>query len=132
MLTPITSLKEIVSMVPDTPRKFQINKDELMGIDQTKAIAARTFIGVLIKSDDDIVTNGETCKFVEVFYEGGINITALLSDELKKLLFKDTSNELDDDNKMEDIDTFNLFSKLEKELKLAITKDDCHSDLRQH
>ena len=83
MLTPITSLKEIVSMVPDTPRKFQINKDELMGIDPTKAIAARTFIGVLIKSDDDIVTNGETCKFVEVFYEGGINITALLSDELK-------------------------------------------------
>ena len=132
MLTPITSLKEIVSTVPDTPRKFQINKDELMDIDPTKAIAARTFIGVLIKSDDDIVTNGETCKFVEVFYEGGINITALLSDELKKLLFKDTSNELDDDNKMEDIDTFNLFSKLEKELKLAITKDDCHSDLRQH
>ena len=116
MLTPITSLKEIVSTVPDTPRKFQINKDELMGIDPTKAIAARTFIGVLIKSDDDIVTNGETCKFVEVFYEGGINITALLSDELKKLLFKDTSNELDDDNKMEDIDTFNLFSKWEKEI----------------
>ena len=40
MLTPITSLKEIVSMVPDTPRKFQINKEELMGIDHTKAIAA--------------------------------------------------------------------------------------------
>ena len=100
MLTPITSLKEIVSTVPDTPRKFQINKDELMGIDPTKAIAARTFIGVLIKSDDDIVTNGETCNFVEVFYEGGINITTLLSDELKKLLFKDieakdTSKDLD-------------------------------------
>ena len=40
ILTPITSLKEIVSMVTDTPRKFQINKDELMGIDPTKAIAA--------------------------------------------------------------------------------------------
>ena len=121
MLTPITSLKEIVSMVPDTPRKFQINKDELMGIDHTKAIAARTFKGVLIKSDDDIVTNGETCNFVEVFYEGGINITTLLSAELKKLLFKDTSKELDDDdnNKMEDIDTFNPFnpfSKGEKEI----------------
>ena len=121
MLTPITSIKEIVSMVPDTPRKFQINKDELMGIDPTKAIAARTFKGVLIKSDDDIVTNGETCNFVEVFYEGGINITTLLSDELKKLLFKDTSKELDDDddNKMEDIDTFNPFnpfSKGEKEI----------------
>ena len=116
MLTPITSLKKIVSMVPDTPRKFQINKDELMGIDPTKAIAARTFIGVLIKSDDDIVTNGETCKFVEVFYEGGINITTLLSDELKKLLFKDTSKELDDDdnNKMEDIDTFNPFNPFSK------------------
>ena len=37
MLTPITSLKEIVSTVPDMPRKFQINKDELMGIDHTKA-----------------------------------------------------------------------------------------------
>ena len=122
MLTPITSLKEIVSMVPDTPRKFQINKDELMGIDPTKAIAARTFKGVLIKSDDDIVTNGETCNFIEVFYEGGINITTLLSDELKMLLFKDTSKELDDDdddNKMEDIDTFNPFnpfSKGEKEI----------------
>ena len=71
-----------------------------MGIDPTKAIAARTFKGVLIKSDDDIVTNGETCNFVEVFYEGGINITTLLSDELKKLLFKDaetkdTSKKLD-------------------------------------
>ena len=117
MLTPITSLNEIFSTVPDTPRKFQINKDELMGIDPTKAIAARTFKGVLIKSDDDIVTNGETCNFVEVFYEGGINITTLLSDELKKLLFKDTSKELDDDNnKMENIDTFNLFSKGEKEI----------------
>ena len=118
MLTPITSIKEIVSTVPDTPRKFQINKDELMGIDPTKAIAARTFKSVLIKSDDDIVTNGETCNFVEVFYEGGINITTLLSDELKKLLFKDTPKELDDDdnNKMEDIDTFNPFSKGEKEI----------------
>ena len=121
MLTPITSIKEIVSMVPDTPRKFQINKDELMGIDPTKAIAARTFKGVLIRSDDDIVTNGETCNFIEVFYEGGINITTLLSDELKKLLFKDTSKELDDDdnNKMENIDTFNPFnpfSKGEKEI----------------
>ena len=118
MLTPITSIKEIVSTVPDTPRKFQINKDELMGIDPTKAIAARTFKGVLIKSDDDIVTNGETCNFIEVFYEGGINITTLLSDELKKLLFKDTPKELDDDdnNKMEDIDTFNPFSKGEKEI----------------
>ena len=95
MLTPITSIKEIVSMVPDTPRKFQINKDELMGIDPTKAIAARTFKGVLIKSNDDIVTNEETCNFIEVFYEGDINITTLLSDELKKLLFKDTSKELD-------------------------------------
>ena len=116
MLTPITSLKEIVSMVPDTPRKFQINKDELMGIDPTKAIAARTFKGVLIKSDDDIVTNGETYNFIEVFYEGGINITTLLSDELKKLLFKDTSKELDDDdnNKMEDIDTFNPFNPFNK------------------
>ena len=66
-----------------------------MGIDPTKAIAARTFKGVLVKSDDDIVTNGETCNFVEVFYEGDIIITTLLSDELKKLLFKDTSNELD-------------------------------------
>ena len=120
MLTPITSIKEIVSMVPDTPRKFQINKDELMGIDPTKAIAARTFKGVLIKSNDDIVTNEETCNFIEVFYEGGINITTLLSAELKKLLFKDTSKELDDDdNKMEDIDTFNPFnpfSKGEKEI----------------
>ena len=87
-----------------------------MGIDTTKAIVARTFKGVLIKSDDDIVTNGETCNFVEVFYEGGINITTLLSDELKKLLFKDTSKELDDDSKMEDIDTFNPFSKVEKEI----------------
>ena len=120
MLTPITSIKEIVSMVPDTPRKFQINKDELMGIDPTKAIAARTFKGVLIKSNDDIVTNEETCNFIEVFYEGDIIITTLLSDELKKLLFKDTSKELDDDdNKMEDIDTFNPFnpfSKGEKEI----------------
>ena len=115
-LTPITSLNESFSTVPDTPRKFQINKDELMGIDPTKAIAARTFIGVLVKSDDDIVTNGETCNFIEVFYEGGINITTLLSDELKKLLFKDTSKELDDNNKMEDIDTFNPFSKGEKEI----------------
>ena len=90
MLTPITSIKEIVSMVPDTPRKFQINKDELMGIDPTKAIAARTFKGVLIKSNDDIVTNEETCNFIEVFYGGDIIITTLLSDELKKLLFKDT------------------------------------------
>ena len=90
MLTPITSIKEIVSMVPDTPRKFQINKDELMGIDPTKAIAARTFKGVLIKSNDDIVTNEETCNFIDVFYEGDIIITTLLSDELKKLLFKDT------------------------------------------
>ena len=117
MLTPITSIKEIVSMVPDTPRKFQINKDELMGIDPTKAIAARTFKGVLIKSNDDIVTNEETCNFIEVFYEGDIIITTLLSDELKKLLFKDTSKELDDDdddNKMEDIDTFNPFNPFSK------------------
>ena len=61
MLTPTTSLNEIVSMVPDTPRKFQINKDELMGIDPTKAIAARTFTGVLLKSDDDSRTDEELC-----------------------------------------------------------------------
>ena len=117
MLTPITSLNYIFSTLPYTPSKFQINKDELMGIDPTKAIAARTFKGVLIKSNDDIVTNEETCNFIEVFYEGDIIITTLLSDELKKLLFKDTSKELDDDdddNKMEDIDTFNPFNPFSK------------------
>ena len=89
MLTPTSSLKEIVSMVPDTPRKFQINKDELMGIDPTKAIAARTFTGVLLKSDDDSRTDGELCQFIEVFYEGGINITTLFTEEIGKQLFKD-------------------------------------------
>lgn len=98
MLTPTTSLNEIVSMVPDTPRKFQINKDELMGIDPTKAIAARTFTGVLLKSDDDSRTDGELCKFIEVFYEGGVNITTLMSDELKKQLFKDDAGAKGDIN----------------------------------
>ena len=89
MLTPITCLKEIVSAVPDTLRQFQIDEEELMGIDPTKAIAARTFAGVLLKSDDDSRTDGELCKFIEVFYEGGVNITTLMSEELKKQLFKD-------------------------------------------
>ena len=88
MLTPITCLKEIVSAVPDTPRQFQIDKEELMGIDPTKAIAARTFAGVLLKSDDDSRTDGELCKFIEVFYEGGVHITTVLTDELKELLFR--------------------------------------------
>ena len=93
MLTPITCLKEIVSTVPDMPRQFQIDEEELMGIDPTKAIAARTFAGVLLKSNDDTSTDGELCKFIEVFYEGGVNITTLMSDELKKQLFKDVQTE---------------------------------------
>ena len=98
MLTPTTSLNEIVSMVPDTPRKFQINKDELMGIDPTKAIAARTFTGVLLKSEDDSRTDGELCKFIEVFYEGGINITTLFTEEIGKQLFKDDAGAKGDIN----------------------------------
>ena len=109
MLTPITSLKEIVSMVPDKPRQFQINENELMGIDPTKAIAARTFTGVLLMSDDDSKTDGELCKFIEVFYEGGINITTLLSEELKKQLIKDTQTK--DKPATDDIDTFNPFNR---------------------
>ena len=107
MLTPITCLKEIVSTVPNMPRQFQIDEEELMGIDPTKAIAARTFTGVLLKSDDDSITDGELCKFIEVFYEGGVNITTLMSDELKKQLFKDVQTETNKPNKGRDPDTFN-------------------------
>lgn len=93
MLTPITCLNEIVSVVPGNPRQFWIDENETMGIDPDKAIAARTFTGVLLKKPiedaDDQQTDGESCKFIEVFYEGGINITTLFTDELRKQLFKD-------------------------------------------
>ena len=93
MLTPITCLNEIVSVVPGNPRQFYIEKDETMGIDPGKAIAARTFTGVLLKgpSDDadDHQTDGQSGKFIEVFYEGGVNITTLFTEELKKQLFKE-------------------------------------------
>lgn len=109
MLTPITCLKEIISVVPDRPRQFQIDEEELMGIDPTKAIAARTFTGVLLKSNDDSSTDGELCKFIEVFYEAGVNITTLLSEELKKQLFKDMQTK--DKPTSDDIDAFNPFKK---------------------
>lgn len=93
MLTPITCLNEIVSVVPGNPRQFWIDENETMGIDPDKAIAARTFTGVLLKKPiedaDDQQIDGESCKFIEVFYEGGINITTLFTDELRKQLFKD-------------------------------------------
>ena len=58
MLIPITYLDEIVSAVPEKPRQFQIVENETMGIDPTKAIAARTFTGILLqKSNDDQQTD---------------------------------------------------------------------------
>ena len=97
MLTPITCLNEIVSVVPDTPRQFQIVENETMGIDPDKAIAARTFTGILLKKpiDDDQQTDGASCKFIEVFYEGGVNITTLFTEELQKQLFKDVQTTSD-------------------------------------
>ena len=92
MLTPITCLNEIVSVVPGNPRQFWIDENETMGIDPDKAIAARTFTGVLLKEpidDDNQQTDGESCKFIEVFYQSGVNITTLFTEELKKQLFKD-------------------------------------------
>ena len=94
MLTPITCLNEIVSMVPGNPRQFWIDENETMGIDPDKAIAARTFTGVLLKEpiDDDDAdnqqTDGQSCKFIEVFYQSGVNITTLFTEELQKQLFK--------------------------------------------
>ena len=99
MLTPITCLNEIVSMVPGNPRQFWIDENETMGIDPDKAIAARTFTGVLLKEpiDDDDAdnqqTDGQSCKFIEVFYQSGVNITTLFTEELQKQLFKNVQTE---------------------------------------
>ena len=114
MLTPITCLDETVSMVPGKPREFRIEKDETMGIDPDKAIAARTFTGVLLKEpidddDDNQQTDGQSCKFIEVFYEGGINITTLFTEELQKQLFKNVQTETNKPNKGRDPNTFNPY-----------------------
>lgn len=88
MLTPIQCLNEIVSVVPNSERRFHV-ENELMGLDPEKAIAAQSFKGKLLVSEDGQDYETETeCRFIEVFYEGGVHITTVLTEELKELLFR--------------------------------------------
>lgn len=111
MLTPITCLDETVSVVPGKPRQFQIDEAGTMGIDPDKAIAARTFTGILLKKPGDNQTDGTPCKFIEVFYEGGVNITTLFTEELKKQLFKDVHPAADKPQEPDTANPYNPFNR---------------------
>ena len=126
MLTPITCLDEIVSVVPGNPRQFQIDENATMGIDPDKAMAARTFTGVLLKKsdDDNQQTDGQSCKFLEVFYQGGVNITTLFTEELQKQLFKNVQTAVNKPDKGTDPDTFNPYKRVDQ---FSIRKGDVNS-----
>lgn len=119
MLTPITCLNEIVSVVPGNPRQFWIEETETMGIDPDKAMAARTFTGILLKGpidDEDNQTDGQSCKFIEVFYQSGVNITTLFTDELKKQLFKNSLTETNQPKKPDTANPYNPFNQRKRDV----------------
>ena len=95
MLTPVQCLNEIVSAVPNAERRFHV-ENELMGLDPAKAIAAQSFKGKILVSEEgqDYETEKE-CRFIEVFFEGGVHITTMLTDGIKDKLFGVGISEVD-------------------------------------
>lgn len=88
MLMQVECLEEIVSSVPNTKRRYRIT-DEITGIDPNVAIAARTFQGSILssKKGQDFDTESP-CHMVDVFYQGGVTVTTILTDELTCALFR--------------------------------------------
>lgn len=88
MLMQVECLEEIVSSVPNTKRRYRIT-DEITGIDPNVAIAARTFQGSILssKKGQDFDTESP-CHMVDVFYQGGVTVTTILTDELMCALFR--------------------------------------------
>lgn len=88
MLMQVECLEEIVSSVPNTKRRFRIT-DEIMGIDPNTAIAAKTFQGSILSSKKGQDEDTESpCHMVDVFYQGGITVSTILTDELTCALFR--------------------------------------------
>lgn len=90
MLTQVQCLSEIGTQIPNNQRRFHV-ENELMGIDPSKVVVARTFTGnLLLPVDGKGLETEVEQKLIELYYEGGVYTTTVLTDELKGLLFKET------------------------------------------
>ena len=89
MLTQVKCLVEKPPMM-DKPRIFRI-QDETLGLDLNKVVCARTFNGkILMSSIEDCEVEMEMemdSKLVDLFFDGGFQITTILTYELKEMLF---------------------------------------------
>ena len=89
MMTKVYNLQEIVSAIPPSeehPRQFTIIPNYPLWVDLSKAVVARAFNGQLLFQDetDRTLYNPET--FVEIFWDGTLCVTTMLTPEVRKEL----------------------------------------------
>ena len=87
MMTKVCNLQEIVSAIPqseDNPRKFTIVPNYPLWVDLSKAVVARTFNGQLLFEDEKDRTIYKSETFVEIYWDGTLCVTTMLTPEVRK------------------------------------------------
>lgn len=87
MMTKVCNLQEIVSAIPpseDNPRKFTIVPNYPLWVDLSKAVVARTFNGQLLFEDEKDRTLYKPETFVEIYWDGTLCVTTMLTQEVRK------------------------------------------------
>ena len=87
MMTKVCNLQEIVSAIPPSeehPRQFTIIPNYPIWVDLSKAVVARTFNGQLLFQDEKDRTLYKPDTFVEIFWDGTLCVTTMLTPEVRK------------------------------------------------
>ena len=87
MMTKVCNLQEIVSVIPPSeehPRQFTIVPNYPLWVDLSKAVVARTFNGQLLLQDEKDRTLYKPEMFVEIFWDGTLCVTTMLTPEVRK------------------------------------------------
>lgn len=87
MMTKVCNLQEIVSAIPQSeehPRKFTIVPNYPLWVDLSKAVVARTFNGQLLFEDEKDRTLYKPETFVEIYWDGTLCVTTMLTPEVRK------------------------------------------------
>lgn len=89
MMTKVYNLKEIVSAIPPSeehPRQFTIIPNYPLWVDLSKAVVARAFNGQLLFEDEKDRTIYKPETFVEIYWDGTLCVTTMLTPEIRKEL----------------------------------------------
>lgn len=83
MLTKVCNLNEIVTSLPDNPRRFVVDDTNPTWVDLGKVVIAKVFDGNLVIPSGDGTSVDRREKFIELYWQGTVGVVTLFTDEVK-------------------------------------------------